>query len=90
MKLNFVLGFFAAISLNISAEIWKDYSPSEEIVEMTVVKVKANYVDDYLVNLKSTWVDSLEVQRSLATLSVITYGRRRLQGYSQCVSNSSI
>ena len=64
MKLNYVLGFLAVISLNISAEIWKDYSPSEEIVEMTVVKVKANYVDDYLVNLKSTWVDSLEVQKS--------------------------
>ncbi len=24
MKLNYVLGFLAAISLNISAEIWKD------------------------------------------------------------------
>jgi len=46
MKLNYVLGFLTVISLNISAEIWKDYSPSEEIVEMTVVKVKANYVDD--------------------------------------------
>ena len=71
MKLNYVLGFLAAISLNISAEIWKDYSPSEEIVEMTVVKVKANYVDDYLVNLKSTWVDSLEVQKKLG--HIISY-----------------
>ena len=71
MKINYVLGFLAAISLNISAEIWKDYSPSEEIVEMTVVKVKANYVDDYLVNLKSTWVDSLEVQKKLG--HIISY-----------------
>jgi hypothetical protein len=47
------------------AEPWKDYSVSEEVVEMTVVTVKPNYVDDYLVNLKSTWVDSLEVQKNL-------------------------
>jgi hypothetical protein len=54
------------------AEPWKDYSVSKEVVEMTVVTVKPNYVDDYLVNLKSTWVDSLEVQKKLG--HVIDYG----------------
>ena len=44
MKINYVLGFLAAISLNISAEIWKDYSPSEEIVEMTVVKLSLIHI----------------------------------------------
>ena len=53
------------VSTHSFAEPWKDYSVSEEVVEMTVVTVKPNYVDDYLVNLKSTWVDSLEVQKNL-------------------------
>ncbi len=70
-KLSFSLIFLASISNYGVAEIWKDYSPSEEVVEMTVVKVKPNYVDDYLVNLKSTWVDSLEVQKKLG--QVIDY-----------------
>ncbi len=37
-----------------TAEIWKDYSLSEEITELTVVSVKPNYVDAYLTRLKKT------------------------------------
>ena len=60
-----LIASFAFVSNNTFAEPWQDYSVSEEVVEMTVVTVKPNYVDDYLVNLKSTWVDSLEVQKEL-------------------------
>jgi hypothetical protein len=60
-----LIASFVFVSNNTFAEPWQDYSVSEEVVEMTVVTVKPNYVDDYLVNLKSTWVDSLEVQKEL-------------------------
>ena len=40
------------------AEIWVDYDPAEQVTEMTVIKVKPNMVDDYLMGIKRTWVDS--------------------------------
>ena len=40
-------------------------------MECNFDKKNANYVDDYLVNLKSTWVDSLEVQKKLG--HVVSY-----------------
>jgi uncharacterized membrane-anchored protein YhcB (DUF1043 family) len=57
---------------NIYAEIWKDYEPSEQQVQLTVIGVKSNYLDDYLVNLKRTWVRSMEVQKDLG--QVVDYG----------------
>ena len=47
------------------AEIWVDYEPAEQVTEMTVVKVKANMLDDYLMGIKRTWVDSCEIQKEL-------------------------
>ena len=32
---------------------------------MTVIKVKPNMLDDYLMGIKSTWVDSCEIQKEL-------------------------
>ena len=32
---------------------------------MTVVKVKPNMIDDYLMGIKRTWVDSCEIQKEL-------------------------
>ena len=57
---------------NVFAEIWKDYEPSEQQVQLTVIDVKSNYLDDYLVNLKRTWVRSMEVQKDLG--QVVDYG----------------
>ena len=54
-----------ALPLFISAEIWVDYEPSEQVTEMTVVKVKAGSEDDYLMGIKSTWVDACELQKEL-------------------------
>ena len=50
---------------NVYAEIWKDYEPSERQIQLTVIDVQANYLDNYLVNLKRTWVRSVEVQKEL-------------------------
>ena len=47
------------------AEIYKDYEPSEEFIQLTVVAVEPNYLDDYIVNLKKTWVRAMEVQKEL-------------------------
>ena len=54
------------------AEIWKDYEPSERQIQLTVIDVQANYLDNYLVNLKRTWVRSVEVQKELG--QIVDYG----------------
>ena len=51
-----------------SAEIWEDYGLSEEVTELTVVKVKPNYVDAYLTRLKKTWVSSMEIQKDMGVV----------------------
>ena len=61
--------FFTNISF---AEIYKDYEPSENYIQLTVVAVQPNYLDDYIVNLKKTWVRSLEIQKELGY--VVDYG----------------
>ena len=57
---------------NAFAEIWKDYEPSERQIQLTVIDVQANYLDNYLVNLKRTWVRSVEVQKELG--HILDYG----------------
>ena len=57
---------------NVYAEIWKDYEPSERQIQLTVIDVQANYLDNYLVNLKRTWVRSVEVQKELG--QIVDYG----------------
>ena len=57
---------------SVYAEIWKDYEPSERQIQLTVIDVQANYLDNYLVNLKRTWVRSVEVQKELG--HIVDYG----------------
>ena len=59
LLLPLVLTMFA------SAEIYKDFTPSEEPMELTVVAVQPNYVDTYLTNLNRTWVRAMNVQKKL-------------------------
>ena len=47
------------------AEVYEDYTPSEEHVQLTVVSVEPNYLDDYLVNLNRTWIKGMEIQKKL-------------------------
>ena len=57
---------------NVFAEIWKDYEPSERQIQLTVIDVQANYLDNYLVNLKRTWVRGMEIQKELGY--IVDYG----------------
>ena len=71
MKKILLLVITLSIS-NVYAEIWKDYEPSERQIQLTVIDVQANYLDNYLVNLKRTWVRSVEVQKELG--HIVDYG----------------
>ena len=59
-------------SVFVSAEIWIDYEPTKEQVQLTVVDVQSNYLDYYLVNLNRTWVRAMEVQKDLG--QIVDYG----------------
>lgn len=83
MKKFYLIGMFflATILVGNSAysEIWKDYDLSEQVTELTVVSVKSNYVDAYLVRLETTWVTAMEI---LKDQGVIT-------GYGVWVANTA-
>ena len=68
------------------AEIWVDYEPAEQVTEMTVVKVKPNMLDDYLMGIKKTWVDSCEIQKSLDILLDVRSILQALLGQTQMFS----
>lgn len=65
--------FFVTMCLPLfaQAEIWKDYEPSEAVSELRVLDVKANHMDDYLMNLERTWVRWMEVEKALG--NVVSY-----------------
>ena len=71
MKKIFLLTLMSS-SLFLSAELWKDYEPSEQQIQLTVVDVQSNYLDYYLVNLNKTWVRAMEVQKDLG--QIVDYG----------------
>ena len=61
---KFIIGFLA-LPLFVMAEPFVDYDYSEQVTEMTVITVKPNLIDDYLMGIKRTWVDSCELQKEL-------------------------
>ena len=71
MKKLFLLTLMSS-SLFLSAELWKDYEPSEQQIQLTVVDVQSNYLDYYLVNLNKTWIRAMEVQKDLG--QIVDYG----------------
>ncbi|MFM7349625.1 MAG: hypothetical protein ACKO01_09065 [Erythrobacter sp.] len=56
---------FAAPAFAQAAEIYKDYTPADEVVEMTLVKVDEGQTDTYLGGIRKTWVAANEAQKSL-------------------------
>ncbi|WP_394730828.1 hypothetical protein [Altererythrobacter sp. GH1-8] len=46
-------------------QVYEDYTPSDEVVEMTTVKVDSGQFETYLEGLKSTWVAANEVAKEL-------------------------
>jgi hypothetical protein len=61
----------AAATLTLSAPamaqltIYEDYEPSDEVIEMTLVKVDSGQFDTYLEGLRTTWVAANEIQKRL-------------------------
>lgn len=45
--------------------VYEDYTPAEEVVELTTVKVDEGQFETYLEGLKSTWVAANEVAKEL-------------------------
>ena len=70
--MRYLLVVVMLLSSNVFAEVYKDYEPSEQFIQLTVVAVEPNYLDDYLVNLKKTWVRAMEIQKELGY--VVDYG----------------
>jgi hypothetical protein len=71
MKKLFLLTLMSS-SIFLNAELWKDYEPSEQQIQLTVIDVQPNYLDYYLVNLNKTWVKTMEVQKDLG--HIVDYG----------------
>lgn len=57
--------FVAAVAGPASAEMYKDYTPSKEVWNVTMVKVKPGKIDEYLLGLRQTWVPSCEEQKKV-------------------------
>jgi hypothetical protein len=49
-------------------EVFKDYTPSTEVWNVTYVRVNPNRLDDYLEGLRQTWWTSCEVQKKQGTV----------------------
>jgi hypothetical protein len=70
--MRYLLVFVMLLSSNVFAEVYKDYEPSEQFIQLTVVAVEPNYLDNYIVNLKKTWVRAMDIQKELGY--VVDYG----------------
>lgn len=72
--MTLVAGSALAMAMPAAAQlrVWEDYTPQEEVVELTYVKVDEGQLDTYLEGLKETWVKSNEVGKSLGQIK--SYG----------------
>ena len=70
--MRYLLVVVMLLSSNVFAEVYKEYEPSEQFIQLTVVAVEPNYLDNYIVNLKKTWVRAMEIQKELGY--VVDYG----------------
>lgn len=50
-------------------EVWKDYTVSKEVLNVTFVKVKPSRIDDYLAGLKQTWMSGCEIGKKIGNLT---------------------
>jgi hypothetical protein len=49
-------------------EVFTDYTPSQDVWNVTFVRVNPNRVDDYLEGLKQTWLSGCEIGKKLGTI----------------------
>ena len=66
-KLLFIAVLFCFLSTSAMAQLepWKDYEVSDELWNITLVKVAPNLGDDYLEGIRDTWVAANRVQKEL-------------------------
>lgn len=66
----------AALTMAVPAaaqmQVYEDYVPADEVIELTFVKVDEGQFDTYLEGLKTTWVAANEMQKKLGYVS--SYG----------------
>lgn len=73
--LKTIAGAFAASTLTCAApamaqmEVYENYEPADEVVEVTFVKVDEGQFETYLEGLKSTWVAANEIQKGLGYIT---------------------
>ncbi len=72
-----LLGFFAQNALA-QLEPFKDYDVSDELWNITFIKVAPNMGDDYLEGLKETWVASNKVAKELGQIEDFAIYRSQL------------
>lgn len=70
---------FLSAPASAQLRVWEDYTPQEEVIELTYVKVDEGQLDFYLEGLKSTWVRANEVSKSMGQITdygiyVVPYG----------------
>lgn len=72
-KLIAMTGATAALALATPAaaqmQVFEDYEPAQEVIELTMVKVDEGQFETYLEGLKSTWVAANEIQKELGHIS---------------------
>ncbi len=71
MKGTLLTAAAAALALAGSAqafEVFKDYTPSKEVWNVTMVRVNPNRIDDYLEGLKQTWWSACEIGKKHGTI----------------------
>lgn len=82
-KFGFACAAATALSMAAPAaaqlRIWEDYTPQEQVVELTYVKVDEGELDTYLAGLKDTWVRANDISKDLGQISsygiyVVPYG----------------
>ena len=49
-------------------EVWKDYTLSETVSNVTTIKVDSNRVDTYLEGLRTTWAPSMDIAKELGQI----------------------
>jgi hypothetical protein len=73
-----LLTFFAQSALA-QLEPYKDYDTSDELWNITFIKVHPNMGDDYLEGLKETWVASNKVAKELGQIEDFAIYRSQLE-----------
>jgi len=55
----------ASVPAAAEVNVWKDYTPSDQVIEMTLINVEPGMGDVYFDSLRTTWVKANDVAKSL-------------------------